>query len=376
MLCEKIVETEDKNQFKHSVTITIMLSETSLLFILTLVAALNRKGICVGTSCDSPQYLELGKTATISCLFPENFFGVLWYNSSEFVFNDPLVDYRNFVKKGAGYTSGEFNIHNNGSLIINYVTLEHEHTFKVAYLPSEEDKPVFIDITVIVVVKPPVPFPVFSNCGNNSNVCFASLTSSSLECSVVRGRPAIPLKLLARTITDDKDISVNTTVTSDGEGYTSCVATSDIFKFSTLLVLLVCKASPVTGILKNEESYLLAQNSLINFPSEDLTVLYTEQSSRMELSCGVAGTAFIVWKKGDSTEDKKPNVLIYSVNIGERFTEIIADDMALAVDTSLIVRSTKVKHSGYYFCLFGDGFADGAKVYKVVVVGKYIKSPF
>ncbi|KAJ8051202.1 hypothetical protein HOLleu_04681 [Holothuria leucospilota] len=328
-----------------------------------VVAALYFIGINGKEFCDSPQYLELGKPGTIYCLFQDNFFGVLWYNTTEFTNTDPIVDYHGFIKTGRGYTSGEFDVDTNGSLVISRVSLEHESTFIVAYIYSEEDVPIFTPVEVVVILNRLCLSPFFDNCGNTSNVCYASVIQPVLHCTLSFVRPAVPLHLVARTVRGDRNLTDTTTITPQSEGYTSSAISTDIFKFSKLLVLLFCKASTPPGILENDESFLLAQNGNISLSSMDVIVRYIEQNPRVKLSCEDINAGFILWKKCVSLEDKTPEVVLYSLNV------------TLEGNASLVLSETNVRQSGYYYCLFGDRVQDGAMLYEVVVLGKYRSIP-
>lgn len=85
-------------------------------------------------------------------MFHEEFFSALWYNTSEYLDNVPILNYQNTIKTGVGYESGEFDVYPNGSLIINLVSLQHD-SFTVVYLHTKKDLPMFIHIKVEVVGK-------------------------------------------------------------------------------------------------------------------------------------------------------------------------------------------------------------------------------
>ncbi|KAJ8018728.1 hypothetical protein HOLleu_43122 [Holothuria leucospilota] len=89
----------------------------------------------------------------IHCTFEENMFGVLWYNSTDFDIEEPIVTLFGTEKGGPGFLSGEFDVLFNGSLIINNVTLYHEHSFYVSKFSSQDDDPVSISVEIIVTGK-------------------------------------------------------------------------------------------------------------------------------------------------------------------------------------------------------------------------------
>lgn len=101
-------------------------------------------------TCVSPQYVALGRTGTISCTFQDNLVSLSWYDTADYQHNDPVVRIWGLSKTGVGYESGEYDIHPNGSLSINKVSFQHNHTFTVAYIPTEEEAPAAIKVRIIV----------------------------------------------------------------------------------------------------------------------------------------------------------------------------------------------------------------------------------
>lgn len=219
-------------------------------------------------------------------------------------------------------------------------------------------------------------FPVFDKCGNVTNVCYAVLNRPSVECTVGVSKPVIPVHVVVRTATGDINITDRSTFKPESLGYTSRVIIQDVFKFSNILSLLVCKASTLPRILENDESFLLAQKANFSLSSMDVTTRYIEVNTKMKLSCTTANVGFVVWKKTVFLDDPAQKLLLYSINSVERFTEILADGFSLGDNASLIVETAEVKHHGNYICLFGDGLNDGMKIYEVVIFGEYVQRDF
>ncbi|KAJ8027732.1 hypothetical protein HOLleu_29770 [Holothuria leucospilota] len=321
------------------------------------------------TICNSPQYLELGKTGIITCRFHKDFYTVLWYTSVDFGNSRPTVQYQNKLKAGPGYESGEFDVHPNGSLIVTEVLLKYEDVFTVAYLPSREELYDFINVQVIVIVKPDVPFPFMTQCGNVSNTCFTVADEADMECSVRGARPKVILDFIARTVEGDKNISSELVITSDGDGYTSTVITSNAFHLSPHLVLLVCKASTnIPGLFENTKSIALVQNGLVQTIPDQTTSITIQRYERMELHCTENENAFIVWKKAIPPRYVDYELLSYSVDFEQGFFGVFAEDIILENNVSLVLPSVDVQHEGEYVCFYGDGISDGVTVYNVTVV--------
>lgn len=71
--------------------------------------------------------------ATIGCSFDKDSYGIYWYGTND-TNSKPFFYLNEGAKSGEGYSSGEFNIHANGSLVINKVSLDHDHVFSVLQL--------------------------------------------------------------------------------------------------------------------------------------------------------------------------------------------------------------------------------------------------
>lgn len=79
----------------------------------------------------------------INCRFPSNFRSVYWYDNVTDEDVQPKLTYKDSVKGGPGYDSGEFDIFRNGSLKIKQTSLLHEKTFKVICFRANEFYNVF-----------------------------------------------------------------------------------------------------------------------------------------------------------------------------------------------------------------------------------------
>lgn len=104
------------------------------------------------SACSSPQYLERGQRGIVHCSFSDQFFGVYWYNSTNYLEEPrPTIYYSNKQRDGEGYLSGEFDILEDGSLVVNNVSFEHDHGFTVIMFrtKTEETIPTYVNVVVI-----------------------------------------------------------------------------------------------------------------------------------------------------------------------------------------------------------------------------------
>lgn len=99
--------------------------------------------------CNSKQYLEYGKPGTIQCVFID-FFGVFWYNSTD-VERTPMLSYKKSEKSGDGFSSKEFDILTNGSLVINNVSLRHDHVISVVMMKTKYADALVVNVSVYVI---------------------------------------------------------------------------------------------------------------------------------------------------------------------------------------------------------------------------------
>lgn len=106
-----------------------------------------------GDLCLSPQYMPLGQKGSINCDFGDQFYGVYWYNTSDYENTEPILYFTNRQKSGLGYDTEEFNIFQNGSLIINNVSLQHEGDFTVIMFREESGVTIPNFVKVIVTGK-------------------------------------------------------------------------------------------------------------------------------------------------------------------------------------------------------------------------------
>lgn len=75
-------------------------------------------------------------TAVISCEYERSFLAVRWY------FNGAGKSFLRFdgetlQKRGSGYDSGEYDIQDDGSMVIKRTDVKHEGTYKIAVLHSD-----------------------------------------------------------------------------------------------------------------------------------------------------------------------------------------------------------------------------------------------
>ncbi|KAJ8048809.1 hypothetical protein HOLleu_01277 [Holothuria leucospilota] len=313
--------------------------------------------------CISPQFLKSGETGIVQCSFNKNFYGLVWYNSV----SEAVITVEESAKSGDGFESNEFNVLANGSLVITNVTKQHEGTFTVLLLETRRSEPIRHVVNIFVVAKDFKRMPIINHCNASNDICFKMLSEETEVSCVIRDSPFIvPLTMVVRTADGDHDILTAFVVTNNSKSsYTTRVSTSDRLVYSSLLTLLVCKGENSNGLLTKNESFILIQNDNETLSLKDPVKIYSEISSRLELSCTDSRMLYLVWQRKKPQERVSRNVVLATFDEGfiqknEKFK--------FQNDGSLVVEEIGVEHEGLYQCISGDGLEVNAILYDVVLV--------
>lgn len=343
-------------------------SFTSFLIISILMGTVDANAV---EGCISPQYAELGSQSTVHCTFNEGFYGVYWYNSTDIINDEPTLLFKGSEKSGTGYDSHEFDIHPNGSLIINHVTLSHDHQFAVVKLNSIEDTLIPNVIRVVTTVRPSIPYPVISQCGNESRFCVVKLhQTSSLTCSAKDSRPEIKLLWLRRTNEGDEIIPQETSPTfKEGAVYSSSCTLETTPRNTSLLQLLICRAETTPMLLEHEESLIVVENENIDFFVDNPKQVFLEQNSEVKLNCSNDPIGFLIWKKFSKDKLTFEDIVI-AIFGKETFIKVSSNKYVIGTDGSLVFQHVSLDLEGVYSCVYGNGHSDGMIVYETLV---YVK---
>ncbi|KAJ8023854.1 hypothetical protein HOLleu_36415 [Holothuria leucospilota] len=318
--------------------------------------------------CRSPQYIEIGRTGVVQCYFFSTFYGVLWFNSTETDLENPFIQLVDSEKSGDGYLIGNYDIYLNGSLVIKKVSPVHDQTFTVVKFASATETPVSFSVVVTTTVISKVGHPVIAECGSEHRSCYIqSDGTSEVNCFIRDTLPAIPLKWLARTAGINRTVSTDVNVTRNGITYTSLIVTRNLFKYSTLLSLLVCKAKSLPGMLREDESYIITENRDIVIDLQPVKT-FIEQDFELKLSCSDLKVDILVWKKQEYFADNFEIIaFVYLSDLSENnFSKIFNDHYKLDEDGSLIVPYAQERDEGIYECSFETGLTGSKNLFAVV----------
>ncbi|KAJ8027211.1 NACHT, LRR and PYD domains-containing protein 7 [Holothuria leucospilota] len=327
--------------------------------------------------CVSPQYLELGKSGSVICSFGEGFFGVYWYNSTDFRQDLPIIYLSRSEKGGTGYTTGEFDMFPNGSLLIHNVSLAHDRVFNVTFLQSQSDPQVRVDVRVVVIVTPTTPAPIILSCGGMSSAqnCLLDVNETmTLVCSVKDSRPAVDLKWTRRAGDGDAEISFKSETFSEGLYYTSHIATNVTFSDSFNLALFSCQANNPAGVLEKDESFILLKNANLNLAAfHHQTGKFVPRFSKLALVCTERKVHAFVWKRIIPSRHVSENIL-YAIEIDNTTVTTLNDEFLLGGTNSLILPRIDINDEGMYACISTDGTVENVALYSVSVIVQPVPS--
>ncbi|KAJ8050543.1 NACHT, LRR and PYD domains-containing protein 14 [Holothuria leucospilota] len=305
----------------------------------------------------------------ISCTFPSGFYGLYWYNSSESRTSFPFISLVNGSKSGPGYESGEYNVSSNGSLIINNVSLRHEHQFRTVMLYFESKGATEVrDVTVIVTAIPTQQYPLLDGC-ETKRICYNAVDYFPvINCTVKNARPAVMLKWALRTHSGDKNVTTLTHVATHGSLFTTSVQ-AQYFNSSLSIALFVCKEISTIALLTQTESLLLMEIKGRNISTFEQVKMFVQLHSKTEMTCSDGSTKFLVWK-AKVTKETTFRPISYTI-LDEQITpEVLWKPDNFIVDTkgSLMIASVGIDHEGVYSCVFSDGVNEGSTSYEVSAI--------
>lgn len=330
-----------------------------------LFAVLTTHGLAMGDYCPSTQHVEIGKIGVIHCSFDHGSYVIMWYNTTDTRSERPIVVLQDSTKSGYGYSSQEYGIFANGSLLIHNVTTLHEKILTVKRLETPYSSARYSHIDVHAVVKPKHPRPFISPHLSGDGFDYVMLPElSHLSCLVRGARPMVSIEWIyeetAEPVTNQTSKILNDV---SNLTYTSQQLITYPTERSPLLSLLKCQAVESAGLLEETESLILIEkwsnDSYTNVWVEKLVKLNTE----MSLDCfdGSDGD-LVVWKK-ENTTTKQFEVLAFAELQRYNLRGAFHDDYNLSSSASLSVRRAELKHEGHYLCISNTG----VRGYEVIV---------
>lgn len=318
------------------------------------------------TICKSTQYLEIGTNGTVVCSFTSGFTSVFWYDSKNYLTDSVIIEYKNSLKNGKGYDSGEFDIHQNGSLIIQNVSLTHNHYFTVVVVRSAHDYNRHY-VRVVAAVKPLHFCPVIENCTNCRALCFIQVPhGKELNCYVRDSRPGFTLQWINRTSNGDKRVSYEFHMSARGFLKTSMATTHDLLQHSSGLHLLVCKADGPTELLLTDESLVLVESDNRKSSSFKPISKYVKINSELNLPCFETDMTMFVWKYKHHS-DKAFQEIAFGVQRNNKTTKVVSEGYILSNISLMLIPEVTFENEGYYVCAASNEIDETTVVYDITV---------
>ncbi|XP_071851950.1 uncharacterized protein [Apostichopus japonicus] len=244
--------------------------------------------------CDQKElYLGLGSRGLVSCDFGE--FGVVGWLVGEDVYDrSPTILVENSRNQGPGYESGEYDMFQNGSLIINNVTLKHEQMFTARIVRGSDVEHYTIEVKLYVL---PVPiYPVVNGLTNQQRIVIDDYSGGQVNCAMDRVRPNIELELVfLDNVPQDVSLSSIHSSVNNTDGTYNVSLVSNLTVGSSLIGILTLQCR-VTGQMANLFPAVTLIDLVLNtnFPvvngsnGEPRVVLYVEREDELKCSVGKA----------------------------------------------------------------------------------------
>ncbi|PIK39884.1 hypothetical protein BSL78_23276 [Apostichopus japonicus] len=194
--------------------------------------------------CDQKDlYLRLGSKGLVSCDFG-TFRVIGWLVGEHVDDRSPFIYVENSRIQGPGYENGEYDMFQNGSLIINKVSLQHEQMLTARIVKGLDVEHYTIEVKVYVL---PVPlYPVVNGLTNQQHVVIKDYSGGQVNCTMDRVRPNIELELVFLDH-DPQDVSLSSVHSSvnnlDGTYNVSLVSTITVGSNLTGSLRLQCRVA-------------------------------------------------------------------------------------------------------------------------------------
>ncbi|KAJ8019796.1 hypothetical protein HOLleu_41535 [Holothuria leucospilota] len=311
--------------------------------------------------CNITQYIELRKPGIVQCSFDAGMYGIYWYDSEDVTTQRPFFFYEKSKKSGQGYTSGEFDVEPNGSLVIRNVTFKHDHVFTVACLAHEDSQAVSVRVTVVVIVKPTQLHPFVSQCYGENN-CYRSYWKvPNLNCFVTGSRPAVKLRWFKRTIHSDQKLPSEKFIHNHSNSVFSTYANlTTVLLSANHFAVAVCKASSVPPMLPITESIVLLEREL-EYSFSKTEQKYIEEGAKMTLDCLAGNDFIVVWKKRAKANFGTVVGLVSEKRVFR------TSEYDVNSDKSLVLNKTSIHNEGMYVCFHSDGISTTGTLYNITV---------
>ncbi|PIK36794.1 hypothetical protein BSL78_26371 [Apostichopus japonicus] len=189
----------------------------------------------------SGKYLFGSWKASYNILSFENFDIIGWINGVGDVTNtSPFIYMEGSQIYGRGYESGDYDMHPNGSLIINEVKLKNEFNYTVLLVPPGGGNE-YLNVPVKVYVSSDPGYPVVN--GRTNQVVIHANTRGFMNCFLTGIRPRVHLEWVASPNEISLDSEHKVTDNNDGTYNTYLSSSYKVINSPTCRVSLICRVA-------------------------------------------------------------------------------------------------------------------------------------
>ncbi|KAJ8030614.1 hypothetical protein HOLleu_27078 [Holothuria leucospilota] len=300
--------------------------------------------------CQENQTAELGGQGYIRCNFPDGFRSVYWFdNTSD---RSPVIRFKtnSGVRSGPGFDSGDYDIHQNGSLVISNVTAWHEREYRALFYTDLRFDTVLVSLKVIATPSDSFPAVPCHNC--HQDYFYTVMEGEILSCTFKATRPPVQLEWFEQRGDGYEHVEMQQfNKTENSNGTFNSLATVHLHKDSTgFIQFLVCRATwPLSNWTREREILVDFSNS---FPDGTQKVQYMEVNKHSKIQCGQPASVYVIWKRLLS-DNNLETIGFYSHSMTKTISN--AQDVQVSPEGSLVFASPGVHQEGIYTCIYGDG---------------------
>lgn len=321
-------------------------------------------------SCKTPQFSQIGKVGLISCVFAPTTSQIFWYknlngNSSL------LASFGSPEKSGEGYTSEEYDVAENGSLIIRNVSLHHDGSYDVLSLDASDRTNTFT-IYLITTGSPKGKHPEIEACGHEPFCLTEYEENKNITCSfdAVTTPPKLQWyrlyyggKEVVNSLKFSQPVESSKTLTG---------ATVSMANLSRrVLQFLSCEATWPSSHSMTLSATVVVDNTndMLSYNEAGVMTRFLMENLQYTFQCGNMDSSLIsVWKKKGKESDTYHTVAYsyFDRRYRYRFTRSLSYDIITSTDT-LKFQPIRREDEGIYYCIRSDGLKDIYTLFRINV---------
>lgn len=314
--------------------------------------------------CDQTYYVEVGTQAIVSCEYDHSFLAVRWYfDGAEISF----LRIDGTSKSGSGIENGEFDIGDDGSMIITEVELKHEGMYTISVLHQSgtvSSKEIMV-YAMVLLDKVDV-----TNCRRSSNELCTKIPSLQRErtllCVAKDSRPPVEI-VWKTTFENEQVISSPPDYNVDMDPSSLLYTSSSSLQYEGNLFTLEYFTCQVNGVAaKDVHNASLLLEGKGDFTQHTENIQYVLKGSSFQFLCPPNPFQFALLKVTYSSGIE--NLLVTS-HPGDGGGQCLDDAKCHVQRDGLItIDNMSFEDEGSYECAHGDGMDSYMHVIRLKVV--------